>query len=180
MSDIDEVVLLDDDARPIGAAAKNSVHGADTPLHLAFSCHVLDTDGRVLVTRRSLQKTTWPGVWTNSFCGHPRPNEELTDAVRRHAASELGLRLHTLTLELPRFRYWARDANGVVENEVCPVFVARTDDMPAPAAREVAELVWTEPGALARAIAAAGWAFSPWLVRQAAELPLYLSAEASR
>lgn len=179
MPDIDEVVLLDDDARRIGVAAKNSVHGADTPLHLAFSCHVLDADGRVLVTRRSLQKATWPGVWTNSFCGHPRPDEDLTDAVQRHAASELGLRLHSLTLQLPEFRYWARDASGVVENEVCPVFLARTDDTPVPAAGEVAELVWTEPGTLAHAIAAAPWAFSPWLVRQAAELPLYLGAEAS-
>ena len=75
MTDTDHVVLLDDEGREIGTAPKSSVHGTDTALHLAFSCHVMDDEGRVLVTRRALGKTTWPGVWSNSFCGHPRPAE---------------------------------------------------------------------------------------------------------
>ncbi len=36
----EEVVLLDEDGRPIGSADKLGVHSATTPLHLAFSCHV--------------------------------------------------------------------------------------------------------------------------------------------
>ena len=44
----ERVVLLDDSGRPIGMADKYSVHDADTPLHLAFSCHVYDPLGRVL------------------------------------------------------------------------------------------------------------------------------------
>ena len=63
MSDADHVVLLDDEGRAIGTAPKSSVHGLDTALHLAFSCHVMNDDGQVLVTRRALGKTTWPGVW---------------------------------------------------------------------------------------------------------------------
>ncbi len=54
MTDTDHVVLLDDDGREIGTALKSSVHGTDTALHLAFSCHVVNSDGQVLVTRRAL------------------------------------------------------------------------------------------------------------------------------
>ena len=42
MTDADHVVLLDDEGRAIGTAPKSSVHGTDTALHLAFSCHVVN------------------------------------------------------------------------------------------------------------------------------------------
>ena len=77
----DEVVLLDEAGSPIGRALKSAAHGPDTALHLAFSCHVVNALGEVLVTRRALTKQAWPGVWTNSFCGHPAPGESLDDAV---------------------------------------------------------------------------------------------------
>ncbi|GAB4097884.1 isopentenyl-diphosphate Delta-isomerase [Sinomonas halotolerans] len=160
------VQLVDEDGAPLGTAPKATVHTADTPLHLAFSCHVYGADGRVLVTRRALSKKTWPGVWTNSFCGHPAPGEDFEDAIRRRAQRELGLELGTIESVLPDFRYRAVDASGVVENEVCPVFraVAATD--PVPAADEVSEWVWADPAEFRDAVAAAPYAFSPWLVMQ--------------
>lgn len=176
MDDIDRVVLLDDDGNAIGTAPKSSVHGSDTALHLAFSCHVLDRSGRVLVTRRALSKATWPGVWTNSFCGHPRPAEPVTAAVQRHAEHELAIRLRELSLVLPLFRYRATDAAGAVENEICPVYVAVTDDEPTPHPHEVAEFEWVDPADLAAALAATPWAFSPWLVLQARQLSLFPAA----
>jgi len=170
MTEPEQVVLLGDDGEPIGVADKATVHGTNTPLHLAFSCHVYDGDGRVLVTRRALTKRTWPGVWTNSFCGHPAPDETMTDAVARRAERELGIRLNDLTEALPDFRYRAVDASGIVENEVCPVFTATTTDAVTPAADEVAEWRWVDPRALLEALEAAPWAFSPWLTLQLPQL----------
>jgi isopentenyl-diphosphate delta-isomerase len=170
MSDIPEqVVLVDDAGTPIGTADKSVIHTGATPLHLAFSCHVFRTDGRVLLTRRALTKRTFPGVCTNTFCGHPAPGEAIEDAVRRRAARELGLEMTALESVLPDFRYEAADAAGVVENEICPVFRAVVDADPQPAPDEVAEWEWVEPARLRAAVEAAPVAFSPWLVLQLEE-----------
>ncbi|MBO0607810.1 isopentenyl-diphosphate Delta-isomerase [Myceligenerans salitolerans] len=169
----EKVVLVDEDGTPIGTELKATVHSARTPLHLAFSCHVLDPAGQVLATRRSLGKRTWPGVWTNSFCGHPQPGEPMEDAVVRRARDELGLRIRDLRVVLPRFRYRAVDAAGVVENEFCPVYEAVTDEGPRPNPDEVAEIAWPAPAALGAALRGAPWAFSPWFVQQAREMSLY-------
>jgi isopentenyl-diphosphate delta-isomerase len=169
----DLVVLLDEDGREIGTAPKHSVHGADTSLHLAFSCYVFNARGEVLITRRALSKKTWPGVWTNSFCGHPAPAEALTDAVRRRADFELGLDLAGIDLALPLFRYRATDSSGIVENEVCPVYLAVADGDPVPNPDEVMEFTWTDPETLRRSVLASPFAFSPWMVLQMRELETF-------
>jgi len=166
-SSIEEVVLLDAQNHPIGTAPKSSVHGADTARHLAFSCHVFNDRGELLVTRRALSKLAWPGVWTNSFCGHPAPAEPLVHAIHRRAEFELGLSLTDVEPVLPGFHYRATDASGIVEHEFCPVYTARTNTVPEPHPGEVMEFAWVEPGALAAGIASTPWAFSPWLVLQA-------------
>ncbi|GAA2518653.1 MULTISPECIES: isopentenyl-diphosphate Delta-isomerase [Kocuria] len=171
----EHVVLLDDQHHPIGTALKSQVHTEDTPLHLAFSCHVLNTDGQVLVTRRALDKRTWPGVWTNSFCGHPGPDEPFQDAIARRARQELGMEVRDLAVILPQFSYRATDASGIVENEFCPVYVCLTDAEPEPAAAEVVEYAWVDPARLASAVADAPFAFSPWLAEQVAD-PLLRAA----
>ncbi|PRB60782.1 isopentenyl-diphosphate Delta-isomerase [Microbacterium sp. MYb45] len=166
---MDHVTLLAEDGTAIGTLPKSEVHTSDTPLHLAFSCYVFDARGRLLLTRRSLAKRTWPGVWTNSFCGHPRPDEKMGDAVRRRGLDELGIRLSGVRLVLPDYRYRAIDASGIVENEICPVHVAMIDGEPAADPDEVSEWTWVAVPALIEAVTHAPFVFSPWLVEQ---LPL--------
>jgi isopentenyl-diphosphate delta-isomerase len=175
----EEVVLLADDGTPAGVADKATVHTANTPLHLAFSCHLFDGDGRILVTRRALGKQTWPGVWTNSFCGHPGPGEAMEDAVVRRARDELGATIDNLTVALPDFRYRAVDAGGIVENEICPVYTATVSGELAPVASEVAEWEWVDVRTLLAAVDATPWAFSPWLTLQLPALYADRALEAS-
>lgn len=162
----DHVILMHEDGTARGLAPRATVHTASTPLHLAFSCHLVRADGKVLLTRRALSKRTWPGVWTNSFCGHPRQGESMQQALARHAHHELGLEIHTVREVLPDFRYRAVDASGVVENEFCPVFVAETDGEPCPHPGEVAELRWVDPEELHALVELAPWTLSPWSVEQ--------------
>ena len=141
---------------------------------------MFNESGAVLVTRRALSKRAWPGVWTNSFCGHPLPGEDRTESVIRRAAFELGLNLSDISIVLPTFQYRATDSSGIVENEICPVYIAVATADPVPNPDEVCEYFWAEPADLARAIHDAPWAFSPWMALQVAELKASADLEAFR
>jgi isopentenyl-diphosphate delta-isomerase len=162
----EEVVLLDDDGRPVGTADKATVHGANTPRHLAFSCYGFDAGGRVLVTRRAAGKRAFPLVWTGTCCGHPGPGEVPDEAVRRRLRDELGVTARDLTLVLPDFSYRASDG-AVEENELCPVYVCRLDGDPDPAPDEVAEWVWWRWDEFVAAAATPDSILSPWARLQA-------------
>ena len=164
------VVLLDVRGRPSGAVAKARVHHRATPLHLAFSCHVVAPSGRVLLTRRAAGKQTWPATWTNACCGHPRPGETLRHAVERRLRDELGLVPHRLVLAVPDFVYRAAMDEGTIEHELCPVVVAEVDRAPRPDPDEVDDVAWlTWEEVRERATADPG-SLSPWSVEQIALL----------
>lgn len=166
----ESVILLDEDGRAAGTADKVQVHGAHTPLHLAFSVYLFDHDGSVLVTQRALHKRSFPGVWTNSCCGHPAPGEAIDDAVRRRVEQELGIEVTDLRLVLPRFQYRA-EQDGLVENEMCPVFVGTADGEPVRDPDEVEEARW-EPWVTFRAgVLDGSREVSKWCGEQVAQLP---------
>ncbi|UFU03286.1 isopentenyl-diphosphate Delta-isomerase [Ruania suaedae] len=166
MDSEDLVILLDEAGRPSGTAPREATHHRATPLHQAFSCYAFDPAGRVLLTRRALTKRAWPGVWTNSWCGHPRPGEDLEDAVRRRAGQELGLGVGAVTPKIPEFRYRAVDDSGVVENEVCPVYTAAVEADPVPDPAEVVSWRWVEWSAVVDLVRLTPWAVSPWMAEQ--------------
>lgn len=177
----DLVILLDDDGNHIGTAPWATVHSQHTTRHLAFSCHVLDAGGRVLLTRRALTKVAWPGVWTNTCCGHPRVGETTIDAAVRRTHQELGLDLdpRRMRVVLPDFSYRATDAGGIVEDEFCPVVVARlflpeelVELNPDPdEVEEVTWVGWQDMYDLAQAVPAL---LSPRAVEQILEFGPYL------
>jgi geranylgeranyl diphosphate synthase, type I len=166
----DDVVLLDALGRPSGRRPRATVHDRLTPLHLAFSCHVVDPAGRVLLTRRALAKPTWPGTWTNACCGHPRPGEALGDAVRRRLHDELGVAPDRLGLAVPDFAYRAAVPGGPVEHELCPVVVAEVDEPPRPAPAEIDDLTWLAWDDVCRRVDDHPGSLSPWAVAQVNEL----------
>ena len=135
-------MLLDDSGTVRGTTAKQSVHHACTPLHLAFSCYVVDVEGRVLLTRRAVTKRTWPATWTNVCCGHPRLDETLREAVRRHLRSELNVAPTAMSLALGDFVYRATMPDGTIEHEWCPVVVATVDAAIDPNPDEVDDFDW--------------------------------------
>ena len=165
------VVLVSAEGEAIGTAPKGSVHHADTPLHLAFSVYLVDAAGSLLVTRRALDKATFPGVWTNSACGHPAPGERLEEAVRRRVRHELGVEVSDLRLVLPRFSYRA-EMLGVVEWELCPVLVGRFDGDVSPDPTEVADTERVTWETFAGEVLEGRRSVSVWCRQQVSELTL--------
>ncbi|MET8755893.1 isopentenyl-diphosphate Delta-isomerase [Streptomyces sp. NPDC004667] len=159
----DELIILVNEAgEATGTAPKMASHHQDTPLHLAFTCYVFDEAGRFLLTRRALTKTTWPGAWTNSCCGHPLPGEALFDSVDRRLHHELGTTARHMDIVVPTVRYRAVMDNGVVENEIGPVLRAALATAPTPNPEEVAETRWVSWERFAADVLDGTQDISPW------------------
>ena len=163
------VVLVDADNNVIGTAAKRDVHHSSTPLHRGFSVFIFDRRGRLLLQQRAFSKRTWPGVWSNSCCGHPTLNETSEAAAARRLEFELGLTNIDLTSVLPDFRYRA-EKNGIVENEICPVFIGFTDKQPVPNSDEVEATKWVDWYEFIASLDDPATDMSPWAVMEVREL----------
>ena len=160
------IVLVDDEGRAIGSMPKRLVHHGETPLHRAFSAYLFDVEGRLLVTRRALGKATFPGMWTNTVCGHPGPGEDDEAAIARRARDELGLDVADLRPAVPGYRYRA-EFRGVVENEICPVYLGRFTGRPVPDPTEVGDWELLDWAAFRQRQGSEGEAWSPWCREQA-------------
>ncbi len=162
------IVFVDEDGQPTGETGpKLESHTDKTRLHLAFSCYIFrKRDNKFLVTQRALSKKVWPGVWTNSCCGHPLPGEPVHAAVIRRLAFELGLQVERVDLLLPDFSYRAVMENGTVEHEICPVYraVVSVDARPNP--DEVAEVKWLPWDSFAEGVLSGAMPISPWAREQ--------------
>jgi isopentenyl-diphosphate Delta-isomerase len=93
----------------------------------------------------------------------------MVDAVRRRLRLELGLPAPDITCVLPDFAYTATDSSGIVENEICPVYVGRLlhpNPHLVPNPDEVMEWKWVPWNDLTRAVWLTPFTFSPWSVMQ--------------
>jgi len=60
--------------------------------HEEYGKNIFCGDEKFLATKRAGVKKVWPGVWTNSVCGHPAPGESRKDAIVRRLEFELGMK----------------------------------------------------------------------------------------
>ena len=160
------VVLVDEQNHEIGTAPKDTVHTKDTPLHRGFSLFLFNSKNELLLTRRALTKKTFPGVWTNTVCGHPAPQEAVVDAARRRLADELGI-VSEDVVEVAPYRYRFADENGIVEHEICPILVGHADMDPTPNPNEVEEWKWMDWKNFLDEVDLNPLNYSPWSVAEA-------------
>ncbi|MFH0828583.1 MAG: isopentenyl-diphosphate Delta-isomerase [Candidatus Kerfeldbacteria bacterium] len=160
------VVLVNEQNEPIGTALKADVHTDRTPLHRGFSVFVFHPKGELLLQQRARTKKTWPLVWSNSCCGHPAPGEETVDAAKRRLMDELSVDAGDVKVLLPNYRY-SSERDGVVENEMCPVLVARYSGAVVPDPDEVENTTWMPWNDFLKKISSGDGSFSPWCIEEA-------------
>jgi len=162
------VVLVDRLDTPIGVAPKLAAH-RDGLLHRAVSVLLFDDTGRVLLQRRAAGKYHSPLLWSNTCCGHPRPNESPHEAARRRLREEMGIASCWLQ-SAGWFVYRADVRRALVEFEVDHVYLGRWSGTPHPDPREVASWRWSTLDELAHDLAISPRRHTVWLPKVLAHL----------
>ncbi len=140
-----EVILVDQDDRPVGRQEKLAAHESGE-LHRAFSVFLFDSEGRWLLQRRHPDKYHSGGLWTNTCCSHPAPGEQTPAAASERLHMEMGI---AAPLEVAfQFLYHAELDNQLIEHELDHVFVGRFEGAPFPNHLEVSDWRWVHTDAL--------------------------------
>jgi isopentenyl-diphosphate Delta-isomerase len=137
----EKVILVNEQDEAIGIEDKTTAHLLGV-LHRAFSVFVINAAGQLLVQKRALTKYHSRGLWSNTCCGHPRPDEALEKAAQRRLREEMGFDSH-LT-ELFAFIYRANLEDRLIENEYDHVLVGWFEGVPKPDPTEIADWRWVD------------------------------------
>jgi isopentenyl-diphosphate delta-isomerase len=132
----ENVILVDDNDNQIGLMAKTEAH-KKALLHRAISVFIFNSEGEWLLQRRAFSKYHSAGLWTNTCCTHPLPNENNQDAANRRLKEEMGM--HSALKELFSFTYKETLDNELTEHELDHVFLGTSDLIPNINSDEVAE-----------------------------------------
>jgi isopentenyl-diphosphate delta-isomerase len=123
--DNEMLILVNKNDEVVGYKNKVSCHEGNGTLHRAFSIFIFNNAGHLLMQKRSKQKTLWPLFWSNSCCSHPRKGEEIEEAAERRLREELGI--NTELKFLFKFQYQAKYQNIGSENELCSVYIGKSN-----------------------------------------------------
>jgi isopentenyl-diphosphate Delta-isomerase len=87
------VVTCDEAGSPLDAVEKMDAH-REGLRHLAVSVFLFTGGSQLLLQQRAASKYHSGGLWSNSACTHPMPNESPAEAASRAVAAELGITVH--------------------------------------------------------------------------------------
>lgn len=156
----DRVVLVDEEDNAIGNANKTEAH-AKGWLHRAFSVLLFNDKKELLLQQRAFTKYHCGGLWTNTCCSHPLPNEDNIVAAQRRLKEELGIKCNLYKSFF--FIYKANVDNGLIEYEYDHVFFGNYNDPP-PAInhQEIADWRYSSLPELHKDITSQPEKYTPW------------------
>jgi isopentenyl-diphosphate delta-isomerase len=164
----DQLILVNEEDRQVGVGAKLEVHEKGL-LHRAFSIFLWDREGRLLIQRRARTKYHAAGLWANTCCGHPRPDEDTAAAAHRRLNEEFGM---TAELEWDGSHiYRAVMPNALIEAEVVHLYSGFARDLPNPNAEEIDAYRWLSSAEIVAESKLWPDSFAPWFALYLNEIP---------
>ncbi|MBN1406738.1 MAG: isopentenyl-diphosphate Delta-isomerase [Calditrichaceae bacterium] len=164
------LILVDEYDNEIGFDTKDICHNNSGILHRAFSIFVFNDKNELLLQQRSSEKRLWPLFWSNSCCSHPRKGETYEYATARRLKEELGLTIKLTYLY--KFQYQAKYKNEGSENELCSVYIGKSNVMPVVNETEIAEWKYISIDTLDAELLKNPNAFTPWFKMEWKELKI--------
>jgi isopentenyl-diphosphate delta-isomerase type 1 len=163
MTATEHVILVDENDNPTGIAEKLEAH-VENLRHRAFSVFILRKKPalEILLQQRADHKYHSAGLWTNTCCSHPRPQEDIILAGERRLREEMGIT--TSLTNLGWFHYIAHFDNGLSENEIDHVLVGTLEsETITPNPNEVKAYRWISVPDLHNEMLMHPNRFTPWL-----------------
>lgn len=157
---MERVVLVDENDKEIGSEEKIKAHEDGGKLHRAFSVFIFNSKGELLLQKRAVSKYHFGGLWTNTCCSHPHPDEPIEKTVHEKLKQEMGF--DTELKEVFTFIYRAEFDNGLTEHEFDHVFIGKFDGEPQPNPEEADDWKWVNVEELQRDVKENPDIYTPW------------------
>ncbi len=166
MNKENRVILVNQQDQEVGSAEKMKAHELGQ-CHRAFSVFIFlkkNEQLELLIQQRHDDKYHCGGLWTNTCCSHPRPNEKTLDAANRRLFEEVGIKA---TLKhVGEFHYIAHFDNGLTENEYDHVFVGFVTDKDININKdEIKNTQWIELAKLENDLENNPGKYTPWFMQ---------------
>lgn len=154
-----QVILVDENDVPRGTMEKLEAHRKGE-LHRAFSIFVFNSKQEMLLQKRASGKYHSGGLWTNTCCSHPVPNENMEITAHKRLKEEMGFDCDIK--EIFHFTYKTALENELTEHELDHVFIGYYNDVPQVNAEEVEEWKYIAIDTLQKSITQHPEEFTVW------------------
>ena len=130
-------LVVDENDKVIDSVSKIDCHRGKGIRHRAFSVLIFDSEDRLIMQQRSIEKITFTGIWANSCCSHPLDVENengdeiegVIHASKRKMLQELGIPEEISSgwdyNHIGRFEYSCRWDDEWIEHEIDHVLIVR-------------------------------------------------------
>ncbi|WKX27538.1 isopentenyl-diphosphate Delta-isomerase [Tatumella ptyseos] len=154
-----EVILVDEQDNPLGQMEKLEAHRQGR-LHRAITVYIFNTKQQLMLQQRAFSKYHCGGLWSNTCCGHPFPNESTQQAAERRLNEEMGLKLSLRKITQTYYNLPVTD--GLVEHELGHIFTGYTDQLPELNPEEAENFRFASLPEIEQALMASPEQFTPW------------------